>query len=190
MSNTQIETLTIALNDAAAHARVIAVDLDRTVRSMRQEYPNNSLGGYVARIQALSLANLEHALALSAVADKAVAARPESVEVDEVKFGGPVPKSVIQIFENAELLRVPVSVSEAKQLADKGKLIVLRDLAAQSTKMVPQYGAIFESSVDPVLIRIWWTRVFANEVPVTLIESEEFGVWIETTQAIEEEDGE
>lgn len=184
---TEIETMTIALNDAATHARVIAHDLEQTILAIRQDYPNNRLGGLVERTEVIGSALLEHALALSVAADKAMASRPESIEVAEIEFGGPVPKSVIQLFESAELIRYPVSVDEAKQLADKGKLVVLRDLNAQSTKMVPQYGAIFESNVDPVTVRLWWARVFANEAHVTLLETEAYGVWIETTQASMEE---
>ena len=179
-----IHDMTIALNDAAAHARVLATNLAIAIAAIRTDYPNNKLGGLIDRIEAIAMVNIEHALALETAADKALKLRPEASEISEAGYGKSVPKSVLALFECADLIRVPVSVSEAKQLADKGKLVVIRDLNAQSSKMVPQYGAIFEPDVDPVVVRLWWPRIFSTEVPVALLESEAYGVWIETSTAI------
>lgn len=179
-----IHEMIIALNDAAAHARVLANDLAIAVARIRSDYPNNKLGGLIDRIEAIASVNMDHALALEIVADKSLMHRPEASQSNAAGYGLPIPKAVLALFEAADLIRVPVSVAEAKQLADKGKLVVIRDLAGQSSKMVPQYGAIFEADVDPYVVRLWWPRVFANEVPVALLESDVYGVWLETTTAV------
>lgn len=175
----ELQTI-VALNDAAAHARVLASQVGKAIEAIRTHYPTIRLGGQVQRLQELTLHATQHAQALTAAADRAIASRPEAPG-EGVWFGQAVPQAVLALFEAAFVIRQPVSLQEAGQAAAGGKLVVLRDRAAQSARLVPQYGAIFEASVDPAVVRLWWPRVFHGHAPVAIVESEVDGVWQETT---------
>lgn len=185
---TDIDQKTIALNDAAAHARVIAFQMSETLQTIKQRYPKNRLGGLIDRMVELANSAQEHAMALTQAADKSIQLRDEVVNADSIDglyagYGDPVPKSVLAVFEAAKVVRLAITVPEAAQVAELGKLVVLRDLDAQASNLVPQFGAIFESDVDPVLVRLWWSRIFCSTIPVMLMETEVFGVWQESVLA-------
>lgn len=171
---------TVALNDAAAHARALASQVAKAIEAIRTHYPTLRLGGQVERLQHLTVHATQHALALTVAADRAMGIRPEA-PADGVSFGEAVPPAVLALFEAAVVIRHPVSLQEAGQAAAGGKLVVLRDFAAQGARLVPQYGAIFEASVDPAVVRLWWPRVFHEHAPVAIVELEVDGVWQETT---------
>lgn len=185
---TDIHQNSIALSDAAAHARVIAFQMEMTLEEIGQRYPKNRLGGLIERMGELGAHAQEHAMALTQAADKAIMNRPEvtstqGADTQYQGYGDPAPKSVLNVFEAAKIIRMAITVPEAAQIAASGKLVVLRDLAAQSQNLVPQFGAIFEADVDPVLVRLWWSRIFCHTVPVMLLETEEYGVWQESAFA-------
>jgi hypothetical protein len=191
---TDIDQKTIALNDAAAHARVIAFQMTDTLQTIKQRYPKNRLGGLIDRMVELANSAEEHAMALTQAADNSILLRDEVVNDDSteglyVGYGDPVPKSVLAVFEAAKVVRLAITLPEAAQVAAHGKLVILRDLDAQASNLVPQFGAIFESDVDPVLVRLWWSRIFCNTIPVMLMETEVFGVWQESVLAPTQTEG-
>jgi len=172
--------VTVALNDAAAHARVLAARLQDELDAIARDYPNNSLGGGIERLRELALHAQDHAQALTDQADKVLAERLEA-EGSAVAYGvAAVPPEVMAVFGAADLIRHPLSEQEAGQATTDGRLVVLRDPAAQAG-LVVNYGAIFAASVDPALVRLWWPRVLSNICPVAIMQTEVDGVWRETT---------
>lgn len=174
-----------ALNDAAAHAAVLAEQLGLTISAVRAQYPNNALGGLVDRFGQLSTFAAQHAAALQHVADKALRARPE---LRHLEASAPIapPAAILRVFEQADLIEHEISVPEAAQLATKGHLVVLRDRRAQQQHLVPQGAAVFAPEVDRNLVRLWWPRLFSRDMCVALVTTSEPDVWIETTMSEED----
>lgn len=166
----------VAFGDASAHARVLVARYGEVLSQIRRDYPNNKLGGLLEGLGELTEHLAAHAQALTSVSDKVLRASDYGLRLGAVITP---PDDVMKMFEAAQVLRVPVSEQEAAQLAEKGTLVVLRDLAAQDGGLVPHYGAVFDQAVDQVLVRLWWPRVFSAQRPVVLVETETLDVWRE-----------
>lgn len=173
------------LNDAAAHLRVISQQLELSLSTIAQRYPNNTLGGQVQRLNEIAVFAAEQAVQLSGVADEAMLDRPEM-------RGGPremplqVPKEVERIFEYATVITHFLVLEEAAQLAEAGKLVVIRDRTAQAMHMVQRGTVVFDPEVDELLVRLWWPRLFSRDLSVSLIPTSVPGVYKETTMQAED----
>jgi hypothetical protein len=175
----------MAIHDAAAHAVVLAQQLAITIAEIRTQYPKNSLGGLVDRVDQLAVFAQGHADALTHAADAAMRGRPELAGLAEGTAIDP-PASVLMMFERAELIQPELTVPEAAQLAQQGKLVILRDRRVQDRHLVAHGAAVFSAGEDWTAVRLWWPRVFSSAMAVALMSTEQDGVWIETSMGEED----